>query len=201
MRTVKIAGLILAGMLFITSAAFAGGFGGGHGGGGFGGGGHMGGGAHFGGGGHFGGGHYAAGHFAGNYTVGRFGGHYNSNGGHYGHYSWRSGHWYGGRWYGGGWYPYGWSGYPYDDYGYDAYDDAPYDYSDNNQSALYEAAPNSGSVTAAQKALAKLGYYHGSIDGVIGPETEKALRWFQSVDKLPVTGELDGQTLQALQVN
>jgi peptidoglycan hydrolase-like protein with peptidoglycan-binding domain len=49
--------------------------------------------------------------------------------------------------------------------------------------------------------LAKLGYYHGSIDGVIGPETEKAVRWFQSVDKLSVTGQLDDQTLQALQVS
>jgi peptidoglycan hydrolase-like protein with peptidoglycan-binding domain len=49
--------------------------------------------------------------------------------------------------------------------------------------------------------LAKLGYYHGSIDGVIGPDTEKAVRWFQSVDKLPVTGQLDDQTLQALQVS
>ena len=177
MRTLKITGLILAGMLAISSTAFAGGFGGGHGGGGFGGGGHFGGGGgHFGG----GGGHFGAGHF----------------GAHYGGYG---GHWYGGRWYGGGWYPYGWDGYPYgiDDYGYD---DTPYTYS-GDQSALYDAAPNNETVTAAQRELAKLGYYHGSVDGVVGPETQKAVRWFQSVDKLTVTGELDDQTLQALQVS
>jgi hypothetical protein len=157
MRTVKIAGLILAGILLVSSTAFAGGFGGGHGGGGGFGGGHMG-------------------------------------GGHYG------GHYYGGRWYGGGWYPYyGWSGYPYgiDDYGYS---DAPYAYNDD-QSGLYDTATNNGSVAAAQKELTKLGYYHGSVDGVIGPETEKAVRWFQSVDKLPVNGELNDQTLRALDVS
>jgi Putative peptidoglycan binding domain len=168
MRRVKIAGLVLAGLLAISSTAFAGGFGG-HGGGGFGGG-HFGGG-HFGGG-HFGGTHFAAGHFG-------------------GRYGWR-----GGRWYGGGWYPYGWWGYPYyDDYGYDAPD-----VYNGDESAYYDAGTNSGTVAAAQRELAKLGYYHGSIDGVIGPETEKAVRWFQSVDKIPVTGQLDDETLQALQV-
>jgi hypothetical protein len=187
MRIIKITGLILAGLLAISSSAFAGGFGG-HGGGGFGG--HGGGGF---GGGHFGGGHFGGTHFAG----GRFGGHYGWQGGNYGHNYWRGGHWYGGRWYGGGWYPYGWYGlgYPYyDDYGYDA----PDAYS-GDESAYYDTGANSGTVSAAQRELAKLGYYHGSIDGVIGPETEKAVRWFQSVDKIPVTGQLDDQTLQALQ--
>ena len=106
---------------------------------------------------------------------------------------------YGGRWYGGGWYPYyGWSGYPYgiDDYGYY---DTPSAYNDD-QSGLY-AATNDDTVAAAQKELAKLGYYHGSIDGVIGPETAKAVRWFQSVDKLPVNGQLNDQTLRALDVS
>jgi N-acetylmuramoyl-L-alanine amidase len=49
--------------------------------------------------------------------------------------------------------------------------------------------------------LAKLGYYHGTIDGLIGPETQKAIRWFQSVDKLPVTGVLNDQTMKALQIS
>ena len=60
---------------------------------------------------------------------------------------------------------------------------------------------NNGTVAAAQKELTKLGYYHGSIDGVIGPETEKAVRWFQSVDRLPVNGQLNDQTLRALNVS
>jgi hypothetical protein len=204
MRTLKIAGLILAGVLAISSTAFAGGhggggFGGGHGGGGFGGGHFGGGGGHFGGGGahfdgggaHFGGGHFAASHFA--------GGHYGWNGGH----DWHGGHGYGGRWYGGGWYggPYWW-GYPFgvgnDDYY--GYYDAPDAYSDD-QSTLDNTATSAGTVVAAQKELTKLGYYHGSIDGIIGPETQKAVRWFQSVDKLQVTGQLDDQTLKALQIS
>jgi hypothetical protein len=180
MRRLKIAGLILAGMLAISSTAFAHGFGGG---------GHFGGGGggHFSGGGHFGGGHYGASHF---------GGHYGWQGGHgYG------GHWYGGHWYGGGYYPYyGVWGYPYGwgwDYPY--YGDS-YGYYDGTAAYAENAAPDNGYVVAAQKELAKLGYYHGAIDGVAGPETAKAIRWFQSVDKIPVTGQLDDQTLQALQI-
>jgi peptidoglycan hydrolase-like protein with peptidoglycan-binding domain len=52
-----------------------------------------------------------------------------------------------------------------------------------------------------QQELAKLGYYHGPIDGIVGPETEKAISWFQSVDKITVTGAINGQTLQALQIS
>jgi len=141
-----------------------------------GGGGHFGGGGF--GGGHFGGGHVGAGHFG-------------------GHYGWHGGHGYGGHWYGGGFYPYygGW-GYPYGD----SYYGDGYGYYDGSDAYVDNAAPDTGTIVAAQKELAKLGYYHGSIDGVVGPETEKAVRWFQSVDKIPVTGELDDQTLQALQI-
>ena len=52
-----------------------------------------------------------------------------------------------------------------------------------------------------QKELAALGYYHGPVDGAIGPETEKAIRWFQSVAKIPVTGWIDDATLRALQIS
>jgi hypothetical protein len=71
-----------------------------------------------------------------------------------------------------------WPGY-YDPYYLGAYDD-------------YTAA--------VQRALAQLGYYHGPVDGVVGPQTEKAIRWFQSVDRLPVTGEIDSATLRALRI-
>src|SRR5260221_3928597 len=218
MRTVKIAGLILAGLLAVSSTAFAGGFGGGghggggfggggHGGGGFGGGGHsgggFGGGGHGGGGGHFCGGglfgstgHFAAGHFT--------GGHYGYAGdsgyaGHYGsHYYWRDGRWYG-RSYADWGYPFGIddNGYYNDPYAY--YDD-PYAYTDD-QGTQDSSASVTGTVVAAQKELAKRGFYHGTIDGLIGPETEKAIRWFQWVDKLPVTGVLNDQTLKALQIS
>ena len=53
-------------------------------------------------------------------------------------------------------------------------------------------------IIAVQQELTQLGYYHGPVDGQIGQETEKAIRWFQSVDKLSVTGQIDGPTLKAL---
>ena len=52
-----------------------------------------------------------------------------------------------------------------------------------------------------QKEIAKPGFYHGQIDGIVGPETRKAISWFQSVDKLSVTGRIDDPTLEALQIS
>jgi peptidoglycan hydrolase-like protein with peptidoglycan-binding domain len=52
-----------------------------------------------------------------------------------------------------------------------------------------------------QQELTQLGYYHGPVDGFVGPETEGAIRWFQSVDKLPVTGQIDDRTLKALGIS
>ena len=56
-------------------------------------------------------------------------------------------------------------------------------------------------VIAVQQELTKLGYYHGQVDGLIGPQTERAIRWFQTVEKLPVTGQIDDPTLKALQIS
>jgi hypothetical protein len=46
----------------------------------------------------------------------------------------------------------------------------------------------SGTTDISFSELTELGYYHGPVDGQIGPETERAIRSFQSVDKLSVTG-------------
>jgi peptidoglycan hydrolase-like protein with peptidoglycan-binding domain len=61
--------------------------------------------------------------------------------------------------------------------------------------------PSQETIVAVQKELAKLGYYHGPIDGLIGPQTERAISWFQSVDKLSVTGQIDDPTLKALRIS
>jgi len=61
--------------------------------------------------------------------------------------------------------------------------------------------PSQETIVAVQKELAKLGYYHGQIDGIAGAETRKAISWFQSVDKLSVTGRIDDRTLKALQIS
>ena len=65
-----------------------------------------------------------------------------------------------------------------------------------------DAAPDEPTslIMSVQKELARLGYYHGQIDGMTGSETAQALRWFQSVDKLPVSGQIDSATVQALRI-
>lgn len=54
-----------------------------------------------------------------------------------------------------------------------------------------------------QSALAYLGYYQGSIDGLTGKGTKTAIASFQTAEHLPVTAEFDAQTTEALhrQVN
>ena len=222
MRLVKtlLAGLVLAGILaMFPAAAFAhggGGGGGGHGGGGGfggGGGGHgSGGGGHgFGGGGHgFGGGGHAfvagGGHAFGGFagrgfsrgfsgTRGFFAGRVADRGdhGHFDDRGFRGGdhdfHHHHFRDFDGGFVDFGYGDYGYPDYSYDY----PYAYYNDNGYFSVERA--------VQEELATLGYYHGAVDGAMGPETEKAIRWFQSVAKIPVTGRIDGATLRALQIS
>lgn len=128
-----------------------------------------------GGGGHGGGSHFGGGgHFAGagHAVAGQHGGY------------WRGGHWYG------GWGPWWWG----DGAGVYDYDDDYYP--DTDTLPTYTNV-----VVVVQQELAKLGYYHGPIDGIVGPQTEKAISWFQSVDKITVTGAINGQTLKALQIS
>ncbi len=51
---------------------------------------------------------------------------------------------------------------------------------------------------AVQVQLKQLGYYGGEIDGQIGPGTQKAIAKFQQAQDLPVTGQINQATLQAL---
>jgi hypothetical protein len=86
--------------------------------------------------------------------------------------------------------------YDYPHYGYYDYDDG--DYSDAQASPSEPGAAEQTNI-AVQQELAKRGFYQGRIDGSVGPETRKAISWFQSVEKLTVTGRIDGPTLDALQ--
>jgi Putative peptidoglycan binding domain len=95
-------------------------------------------------------------------------------------------------------YGYPYYGYDYPYYGY--YDDNGGDYSDG-QSSPAEVTPSQETIIAVQKELTQLGYYHGRVDGLMDPQTERAIRWFQSVDKLPVTGQIDDATLNALRIS
>lgn len=95
----------------------------------------------------------------------------------------------------------------YGDYGLDDYDyyAAPF-YDDNDSfdapTATIEGVPGEGTsfIMSVQKELTELGYYHGAIDGISGAETEHAVRWFQAVNHLPVTGRIDSATMQALRI-
>ena len=67
-----------------------------------------------------------------------------------------------------------------------------------------KSASSSGSYSATerilgiQKALAKLGYYEGSVDGVSGPNTRAAIQRFQSDQSASPTGRLKPAQLNLL---
>ena len=71
-----------------------------------------------------------------------------------------------------GWWDWGWGwGYPYEYYGgynYGGYGSG-YGYGDSSRSRVAEL----------QTRLARAGYYHGSIDGVLGPQTRRAIRAYE----------------------
>jgi len=55
-------------------------------------------------------------------------------------------------------------------------------------------------VREAQCALRDLGYHPGPIDGTVGPQTRSALVKYQIAEKLQVTGQLDAETMERLDV-
>jgi len=56
-----------------------------------------------------------------------------------------------------------------------------------------------GSVVAAvQRGLAELGYYHGVIDGIMGPQTRAAISAYESTHNLVVDGTINAQLLRRM---
>jgi peptidoglycan hydrolase-like protein with peptidoglycan-binding domain len=53
-------------------------------------------------------------------------------------------------------------------------------------------------VADVQDQLKRAGYYHGKIDGALGPETRHALLRYQSNKGLRMTGSLTTETQQSL---
>jgi len=62
----------------------------------------------------------------------------------------------------------------------------------------YLRAGGSRRVRDVQRRLTKLGYRPGPVDGLFGPRTEAAARWFQYKHGLPATGRVTGVTLEVL---
>lgn len=93
-------------------------------------------------------------------------------------------------------------GYPYYGYGwgYPYYGPYPYGYGYYTpRYSVYETAiTDDATVAAVQRRLARGGYYHGAIDGVIGPGTRSAIRAFESKNGLPVDGVIDRQLLRTM---
>ena len=59
---------------------------------------------------------------------------------------------------------------------------------------------NADQVRAVQEALKAKGHDPGPVDGTMGAETQEALRAFQKSQDLPVTGQLDPETIAKLGV-
>ena len=64
--------------------------------------------------------------------------------------------------------------------------------------AAYKKGSAGSVVTQIQQKLSQWGYYSGSVDGVYGSQTEKAVRWFQKKNGLQVDGQVGNLTLAAL---
>jgi Putative peptidoglycan binding domain len=89
-------------------------------------------------------------------------------------------------------FPYWW--YPDYYYGY------PYDYASYDYSPVYDYRYWYGLAAAVQTELARRGYYHGPIDGVMGSGSREAIRAFQRAQGLPLTGLVDPALLKALKL-
>jgi peptidoglycan hydrolase-like protein with peptidoglycan-binding domain len=64
--------------------------------------------------------------------------------------------------------------------------------------AASPAAPGHGNVADIRKALQKLGYDPGKVDGLMGPHTEAAIKKFQQANGLAVDGVVGPKTQAAL---
>ena len=86
-----------------------------------------------------------------------------------------------------GYYPYGYGGaysYGYGGGGYGYGYDYPYGgnqygngYGQNNGNGYGDASRSR--VSELQRRLSRAGYYHGSVDGVLGPQTRRAIRAYE----------------------
>lgn len=91
-------------------------------------------------------------------------------------------------------YPYSYGYYPY---GYSSY--YPYDYTSGYYGydrRGYDTYANGSIVIQVQSRLARAGYYHGAIDGAMGPRTHYAIRAYERDHGLRMDGVIGGQLLR-----
>ena len=75
-------------------------------------------------------------------------------------------------------YPYGYNGYGYG-YGYPGYGYNNYGGNGYGNSSQY-TSPTRSKVAELQRRLSRAGYYRGSVDGILGPQTRRAIRAYES---------------------
>jgi peptidoglycan hydrolase-like protein with peptidoglycan-binding domain len=66
-----------------------------------------------------------------------------------------------------------------------------------NSARRYNFQFSDNEIRSVQRALRRTGNYSGQVDGVLGPDTKRAIQEYQLRNKLPVTGQPD-QGLNAL---
>ncbi len=69
------------------------------------------------------------------------------------------------------------------------------------QAASYQRGSTGSTVRQIQTKLKNWGYYSGSVDGVYGSATEKAVRAFHKKNGLTVDGKVGPQTLRAMGIS
>ncbi len=66
------------------------------------------------------------------------------------------------------------------------------------EASLYKRGSSGATVTQIQTRLKSWGYYSGSIDGIYGSATERAVKYFQRTNGLSADGQAGDNTLAAL---
>src|ERR1041384_611655 len=84
-------------------------------------------------------------------------------------------------------------GYPYSSYGYYPYN---YNYGYYSYNRPGYAYGGDSVVVQVQSRLARAGYYHGRIDGVMGPGTRYSIRAYERTHGLRVDGVISGPLLR-----
>lgn len=73
-----------------------------------------------------------------------------------------------------------------------------YNFQPNGHEIMAEAATTKAENRTIQTKLKRWGYYKGSIDGIYGPQTKSAVKYFQRKNGLAVDGIVGPQTAKAL---
>ncbi len=66
------------------------------------------------------------------------------------------------------------------------------------EASLYKRGSSGATVTQIQTRLKSWGYYSGSVDGIYGSATERAVKYFQRTNGLSADGQAGDKTLAAL---